>query len=107
MTKKKASTADNNRPKSSSTNGGSLVGTAIVTIEAVSIPVFRLRIVFATQFCMLAKPLVDHSVYDSILGSYSYEFHAGYFCVGIALSQLGHISLKKSSSSYLFYSSFS
>jgi len=107
MTKKKASTAFNNCPKSSSTNGGSLVGTVIVTIEAVSTPVFRLRIVFATQFCILAKPLLDHSVYDSVLGEYSYGFEASAFCVGMALSQPGHISLKNSSSSYLFYSSFS
>ena len=36
--------------------GGSLEGTTMVTIEASSFPVERLRMVFATQFYRRVKP---------------------------------------------------
>ena len=52
MITKKLKTPVNKRAKSSSIYGGSLEGTAIVTIDAVSTPVFLFKIVLATQFYM-------------------------------------------------------
>ena len=52
ISKKKLRTPVRSLEKSSSVNSGSLAGTAIAMIEAVSTPVLLFKIVLATQFYM-------------------------------------------------------